>query len=399
MNSPILLPGVTNSIGATAITTSSARLNGEITSTGGQNPTVHIYWGDNDGGTDPASWDHDENLGILSAGTFYKDISGLELGSTYYYRCSASNSAGSSWTGSTVIFITNKYKTGSTVPGATNWKQYTSNSIYVDVDTSAAGFTATPFYFTSLGGNSNNWRTVGITSIYYSTPTGFRLYLQPLNGADFTPEYANSKGWYVQWLGVPTTDASAGQTTPGATNWKQYSSNSIYVDVDTSAAGFTANPFYFTSLGGNSNNWRAVGITSIYYSTPTGFRLYLQPLNGADFTPEYANSKGWYVQWLGVPTADASAGQTTPGATNWKQYSSNSIYVDVDTSAAGFSAIPFYFTSLGGNSDNWRAVGITSIYYSTPTGFRLYLQPLNGADFAPEYANSNGWYVQWLGVA
>jgi hypothetical protein len=105
---------VTNSIGATAITACMAKLNGNITSTGGVNPTVHIYWGDNDGGTDPSSWDHDENLGIRPAGTFYKYISGLKPGRTYYYRCSASNSAGSSWADSTAIFATTRYKTGST---------------------------------------------------------------------------------------------------------------------------------------------------------------------------------------------------------------------------------------------------------------------------------------------
>jgi hypothetical protein len=114
VNNPILLPAVTNSIGATAITACMAKLNGNITSTGGVNPTVHIYWGDNDGGTDPSSWDHDENLGIRPAGTFYKYISGLKPGRTYYYRCSASNSAGSSWADSTAIFATTRYKTGST---------------------------------------------------------------------------------------------------------------------------------------------------------------------------------------------------------------------------------------------------------------------------------------------
>jgi hypothetical protein len=99
------LPAVTNSIGATAITTSSARLNGEITSTGGENPTVHIYWGDNDGGTNPASWDTDENLGIKPKGTFYKEISGLNPGTSYYYRCYVSNLAGSSWASSTASFL------------------------------------------------------------------------------------------------------------------------------------------------------------------------------------------------------------------------------------------------------------------------------------------------------
>ena len=99
-------PTVTNSNGASAVMTSSARLNGEVTSTGVQNPTVHIYWGTTDGATNQASWQHDENLGTKGVGTFYRDISSLAWGTTYYYRCFASNSAGSSWASSTARFST-----------------------------------------------------------------------------------------------------------------------------------------------------------------------------------------------------------------------------------------------------------------------------------------------------
>jgi len=107
ITNPIFVPTVTNSGGATAITTTSARLNGEVTATGGENPTVHVYWGDNDGDVTSANWDNDVNLGALPAGTFNSDLSGLTPGKTYYYRCYASNSAGGSWAGSTASFETN----------------------------------------------------------------------------------------------------------------------------------------------------------------------------------------------------------------------------------------------------------------------------------------------------
>jgi hypothetical protein len=95
---------VTNDGGASLVTTSSARLNGEITDTGNENPTVHICWGRSDGGT--GSWEHDENLGTKGQGIFSKDISGLTSGAPYYYRCYASNSAGTSWAGITAQFST-----------------------------------------------------------------------------------------------------------------------------------------------------------------------------------------------------------------------------------------------------------------------------------------------------
>jgi hypothetical protein len=58
-------PTVTNSIGASDISSNSARLNGAITSTGGENPEVYVYWGDNDGGTEPGNWDYVYNVGAL----------------------------------------------------------------------------------------------------------------------------------------------------------------------------------------------------------------------------------------------------------------------------------------------------------------------------------------------
>ena len=102
---PVTAPAVTNSTGASNITSTSARLNGEVTATGGESPTVHIYWGDNDGGTTPSSWDNNINLGTRPESTFYFDIAGLTPSNTYYYRCYATNSAGTTWASSTSSFV------------------------------------------------------------------------------------------------------------------------------------------------------------------------------------------------------------------------------------------------------------------------------------------------------
>ncbi|MDD5311413.1 MAG: DUF2341 domain-containing protein [Dehalococcoidia bacterium] len=99
-------PAVTNASGATSVTGSSARLNGNLTSTGGENPTVHVYWGTTDGGTTAGSWAHDENLSTLGAGAFYKDVSGLAASTTYYYRCYAVNSGGAAWAAGSASFTT-----------------------------------------------------------------------------------------------------------------------------------------------------------------------------------------------------------------------------------------------------------------------------------------------------
>ena len=99
-------PTVTNYTGASNITNSTARLNGEVTSTGGEDPTVHVYWGGTDGGTTPGSWTNDVNLGTKPAGTFYTDISILDPNTTYYYRCYATNAGGEDWADATSQFNT-----------------------------------------------------------------------------------------------------------------------------------------------------------------------------------------------------------------------------------------------------------------------------------------------------
>ncbi len=398
MENPVSSPTVTNSVGATATTTSSARLNGEITSTGGLDTTAHIYWGDNDGRVDSTGWDHDENLGTKSAGTFYKDISGLTPENTYYYRCFASNSVGSRWASLTKNFISSPIKSGATVPGATNWKAYGSNAIYLDVDTSAAGFTSTPIYVTSLGGWGCHWDAQGADAVYAPTPTGFRIYLHDNGGGALTPALANQRGWYIQWIGIPDSEANAGSTVAGSTNWRAYGSNAIYLDVDTSAAGFTSTPVYLTSIGGSCCHWDAQGADAVYAPTPTGFRIYIHDNSGGALTPALANQRGWYIQWVGIPESEANAGSTVVGSTNWMAYGSNAIYLDVDTSAAGFTSTPVYVATLGGWSNHWDAQGTSAVYAPTATGFRIYLHDNGGGALTPALANQRGWYVQWIGI-
>lgn len=95
---------MTNSA-ATNVTTNAARLNGEVTDTGGDTPSVTIYWGDNDGVTTPGNWDYSEVMGDQSS-TYYQDISSLSPNTTYYFRSYATNSGGNDWADSTLNFTT-----------------------------------------------------------------------------------------------------------------------------------------------------------------------------------------------------------------------------------------------------------------------------------------------------
>ena len=79
-------------------TASTATLNGTLTATGGENPTVYFVWGDNDAGTNYAtlsSWDNQVPMGVLGSGSFSTNLTGLEIGKVYYFRTAASNGSGS----------------------------------------------------------------------------------------------------------------------------------------------------------------------------------------------------------------------------------------------------------------------------------------------------------------
>ena len=71
---------------------------------GGQTPTVYLYWGDEDGGFNPetnasssSAWDNKVELGMLGRGSFSYNLTDLEVGKDYYYRFWAENDAGSNW--------------------------------------------------------------------------------------------------------------------------------------------------------------------------------------------------------------------------------------------------------------------------------------------------------------
>ncbi|MBE3140043.1 MAG: hypothetical protein IMZ53_05610 [Thermoplasmata archaeon] len=99
-------PTVTNGIGATLVAATTARLNGEVTNTGNENPTVDVFYGLTDGGTNPVAWDDTYSLGIVALGTCFIDVSGLLPTNLYYYRMRATNGGGVDWADSTANFTT-----------------------------------------------------------------------------------------------------------------------------------------------------------------------------------------------------------------------------------------------------------------------------------------------------
>jgi hypothetical protein len=98
----IVVPTVTTSA-ASNIDYTAARMNGEITNTGGENATIQGFEYDTDSGAPYASDQHSH--GDFGAGTFLEDLTGLTEGITYFGRAYATNSAGTGY-GSEISFTT-----------------------------------------------------------------------------------------------------------------------------------------------------------------------------------------------------------------------------------------------------------------------------------------------------
>lgn len=118
---------------ATNVSGLGATLNGILTFEGYEFPVVKIYWGDNDGGTDPNDWDFCENLDFSHPGLFSVNIDNLQLETTYYYRCYSSDYTGSDWAGTTSQFTTDGAELPAVSNGSASHITFRSATLHGDV--------------------------------------------------------------------------------------------------------------------------------------------------------------------------------------------------------------------------------------------------------------------------
>ena len=92
---------------ATDVLGNSAALNFKITSVGGEDANVTVYYDSSDKGTVAGDWGSSESMSTFQgAGDLSASLTGLSLGTAYHLRVQAKNSAGEGWTPNSITFTT-----------------------------------------------------------------------------------------------------------------------------------------------------------------------------------------------------------------------------------------------------------------------------------------------------
>jgi hypothetical protein len=102
---PVISLAELTNVPAANVQSTTATLGGQVLSTGNEDPSITLYYGTSDGGTNPLAWAYDIFLGAQS-GTFAATVTGLATNTVYYFAAMGTNSAGSVWASPSQNFLT-----------------------------------------------------------------------------------------------------------------------------------------------------------------------------------------------------------------------------------------------------------------------------------------------------
>ena len=205
---PPAAPTVSN-IEGTNIVADQGTIGGTVTDSGGENPTLSLYWGTEDAGTNAGAWQNSILLGAQS-GDATTNLTGLSGGTTYFFRAFVINSGGSAWSANSSTFTTRTPQPPNVVNNSANG--ITGCCANLRGEVTNTGFEApvvTLYYGSSDGGAiPGAWDSSVNLGIQDGPFSFFLTGLAPLSDYFFRIQASNSAGsnWAPVTTGFSTTD-------------------------------------------------------------------------------------------------------------------------------------------------------------------------------------------------
>jgi uncharacterized repeat protein (TIGR03806 family) len=98
-------PASVTNLPATSVGTTVASVAGQVLATGGDAPSITLFYGTNNGGSTASAWSNNIALGV-QGGVYGVQLTGLSSNRTYYFTSRAVNGGGTSWASPSLSFTT-----------------------------------------------------------------------------------------------------------------------------------------------------------------------------------------------------------------------------------------------------------------------------------------------------